>query len=331
MVLFATVLGALTLFGGSAIASASAPRVSIVQLLVRSAVDEIHAWVEPAQVVGVAGHGHPIDDASNEHDRCVDDVRGGSCRAQLSCRAGADRVERMDRYAFRRDDAHKPNLARRVSPRLGERAGWHVDVVSQLQQADHPPIGPIDSDEGARVKDYRPRTLRAHLVSSSVAGPSSVRIWARTVRQALAPGPLSHRRGHPRADRRSATRGDGSLGRADRLAIDGDRNPGTRTASILLLPIVCTGPTWARRRSNLGGSCTTRRIPRHLVALYRVGAHAVGEARGGLPGHPPHDLPRRPSRGRSGCPHGRRVSSGDATSLLATRTRALSRPARARG
>ncbi len=144
-----------------------------------------HAWVEPAQVVGVAGHGHPIDDASNEHDRCVDDVRGGSCRAQLSCRAALTASSGWtampsDATTRRRDDAHKPNLARRVSPRLGERAGWHVDVVSQLQQADHPPIGPIDSDEGARVKDYRPRTLRAHLVSSSVAGPSSVRIWART-------------------------------------------------------------------------------------------------------------------------------------------------------
>jgi hypothetical protein len=51
-----------------------------------------------------------------------------------------------------------------------------VDLSGQLRQPDHAPIGPIDGDQGAGVEDYRPRTLRAHAVSSAVAGPSSARI-----------------------------------------------------------------------------------------------------------------------------------------------------------
>jgi hypothetical protein len=86
----------------------------------------------------------------------------------------------MDHDVVGRHDAHQPNLARGISPGLGERSGRHVDILRELQQPDHPPVGSIDRDQGARVEDYRPRTLRAHAVSSSVAGPSSARMSART-------------------------------------------------------------------------------------------------------------------------------------------------------
>src|SRR5664280_1757990 len=55
-----------------------------------------------------------------------------------------------------------------------------MDARCQFQQPNHTPIGPINRDERARVEDYWPRTLRAHAVSSSVAGPISARMSART-------------------------------------------------------------------------------------------------------------------------------------------------------
>jgi hypothetical protein len=63
---------------------------------------------------------------------------------------------------------------------LGERTGGHVDLFSKFQQPDDSPVGSIDSDQGTRIEDYRPRTLRADAVSSSLAGPSSARISAST-------------------------------------------------------------------------------------------------------------------------------------------------------
>jgi hypothetical protein len=59
----------------------------------------------------------------------------------------------VDHDAFRRDDAHEPYLACWVPPRLGKRAGRHVDVVGQLKQPDHPPVGSIDGDQRACVED----------------------------------------------------------------------------------------------------------------------------------------------------------------------------------
>jgi hypothetical protein len=63
---------------------------------------------------------------------------------------------------------------------LREGDSGHVDLLGKFQQPDDSPVGPLDSDQGAGIEDYTPRTLRAHAVTSSLAGPSSARISAST-------------------------------------------------------------------------------------------------------------------------------------------------------
>src|SRR5450759_366796 len=84
-------------------------------------------------------------------------------------------VDRADRRVIRLLE-----LAPGIHVPAGARAGRHMDARCQFQQPNHTPIGPINRDERARVEDYWPRTLRAHAVSSSVAGPISARMSART-------------------------------------------------------------------------------------------------------------------------------------------------------
>lgn len=59
--------------------------------------------------------------------------------------------------------------------RLGESAGRHVDVHCQLQQADHAPIGPLDSDEGARLPLRRSTCSSIHPPRRARSRPGSTR------------------------------------------------------------------------------------------------------------------------------------------------------------
>lgn len=61
-----------------------------------SAANEIDTLIQTADVVEVAGQGHPVDDAGHQYDRCIDDIRRGGCGAQLSRRTAAGSVERVD-------------------------------------------------------------------------------------------------------------------------------------------------------------------------------------------------------------------------------------------
>lgn len=119
-----------------------------------SAFDDLDARIQSAEIIGVAGHGHPVDNAGHKYDRRIDDVEGGRRRTQLSRGARDSGVQRMDDNALGRHHTHEADLASWVSPRLGERAGRHMDVLRELQQPDHPPVGPIDRHQGARVEDY---------------------------------------------------------------------------------------------------------------------------------------------------------------------------------
>lgn len=62
-------------------------------------------------------------------------------------------------------------------------ASRHVHPFSQLEEPNDATVGTLDRDQRAGVEHYRPRTLRAHAVSSSVAGPRSALISASTSRR----------------------------------------------------------------------------------------------------------------------------------------------------
>ena len=132
------------------------------------------------KVVRIAGYRHAAHEPGDQCHRSVDHIRGTGSTTQLPDGPGLGPIQRVNRYWFGRQHPNEAHLARRVTPGLCEDRGWHVDLLGQLEQPDHPAIGSIDGDESAGVEHYRPRTLRAHAVSSSVAGPSSARISART-------------------------------------------------------------------------------------------------------------------------------------------------------
>ena len=144
------------------------------------AAHQVDALVQAAQIICVAGDCYSVDHAGDEDDRSVDGVRCRCSRAQLSCSSRACSVKRMDLHPLGGDDSHEAHLPGRISPRLSQGARRHVDVLRKLQKPDHTPVGSFDCDESASVEDYRPRTLRAHAVSSSVAGPRLERISLRT-------------------------------------------------------------------------------------------------------------------------------------------------------